>query len=179
MATVTVFGSSASEPASEDYAAGRRLGEMLAAAGFTVATGGYGGLMEAVSAGAAAGGGRVIGITAPAVFPGRPGANAYVTDERAAATLTERIHQLAEVADATVALPGSIGTLAELAVVWHLAYVAGFSGAPAKPVVAVGPVWKNVITDLAAAVAADASLVTCVETVDEAAAAVQAALASL
>ncbi|HEX5630970.1 MAG TPA: DNA-binding protein, partial [Acidimicrobiia bacterium] len=72
---VAVFGSARSIEGDGDYEAGVRCGELLAAAGFAVSTGGYAGLMEAVSRGARSRGGTVIGVTAPAVFPDRPGAN--------------------------------------------------------------------------------------------------------
>ncbi len=165
---VAVLGSSAVVPGDPDYEDGRRVGRLLAEAGFAVATGGYGGLMEAVSAGARDAAGTVIGVTAPSVFPNRSGPNPFLTEERPAAGLIDRYHELVEGSDASIALPGSIGTLTELMVAWNLAFVAPFSGRPAKPVVAVGEVWRRVVSDLSELVGADASLVTCVDGVDEA-----------
>jgi len=51
-AAVAVFGSS--EPAAGDplYEAARRVGSLLAGAGYDVVTGGYGGVMEGASRGA-------------------------------------------------------------------------------------------------------------------------------
>ena len=140
---IAVFGSSAGEPGEVDFEEGRKLGALLAGAGLAVATGGYGGLMEAVSAGAHAAGGRVIGVTAPAVFSSRSGANRYVGEELRASSLTERIHQILHAADACIALDGSIGTFTELMVAWNLAFVARFSGTDPKPVVAVGARWTG------------------------------------
>ena len=60
---ISVFGSSAPLPDSEPYEEARQLGAMLAEAGFTVATGGYGGSMAGVSRRAAEAGGRVVGDT--------------------------------------------------------------------------------------------------------------------
>ncbi len=134
--------------------------------------------MEAVSAGAAEVGDRIIGITAPEVFPGRSGANQYVTDERQAPTITERIQDLLTLADAVVALPGSLGTFTELVVAWNLAYVAPFSGRRPKLIVAVGPTWRELVPLLAHRLATDGNLVRCVDTVDEAAALVIAGLRS-
>ena len=58
-----------------------------------------GGIMEAVSRGASEAGGHVIGYTAPEVFSGRVGANEFVVEEVAAATLTGRIHAMLERAE--------------------------------------------------------------------------------
>lgn len=173
---VAVFGSSGTTPGSADWIAAERCGRLLAGAGFTTATGGYGGVMEAVSKGAAEAGGLVIGVTAPSVFPGRPGANAYVSDERPAASLTERIDQMVRLAEAAIALPGSIGTLTELLVVWNVAFVSRFNGSTPQPVVAVGDAWETLVETIAAGLDTDGELVTCVANVEEAVAEVSARL---
>ncbi|NOY55451.1 MAG: LOG family protein [Actinobacteria bacterium] len=168
MPTIAVIGSSRTQPDHPDYQDAQRLGRLLADAGFTVASGGYGGLMEAVSKGARSVGGPVVGVTAPGVFPDRARVNEYVTDEQPAETLTERIHRLVYGSDAVVALPGSIGTLTELMSAWNLAYVAPFSGRMPKPVVAVGALWAEVVSWLAERLETDGTLVTLVDNVDEA-----------
>lgn len=159
---VAVFGSSAGRPGEPAYEAARECGRLLAQAGYTVATGGYGGTMEAASRGAADAGGRVIGVTAPAAFPGRPGANPWVQVEIPTATLTERIHVMLTGSAACVALDGSIGTLTELVMAWNLAFVAGLGGIPPQPVIAVGPNWAAVVDYLARTTGSDPSLVTLV-----------------
>lgn len=168
MPTIAVIGSSRTQPDHPDYRDAQRLGGLLAEAGFTVASGGYGGLMEAVSKGARSVGGPVVGVTAPDVFPGRARANAYVTDEQPAGTLTERIHRLIHDSDAVIALPGSIGTLTELMLAWNLAFVAPFSERTPKPVIAVGALWAEIVSSLAECLETDGSLVTLVDNVDEA-----------
>lgn len=173
--TVAVIGASQARPEDQDYQNAFRLGRLLAEAGYAVASGGYGGLMEAVSAGAAEQGGRVIGVTAPAVFPDRPGANMYVNEERPAASLLERIQDLLIVSDAVVALPGSLGTLTELVVAWNLAFVAPFSSHQPAPIVAVGPTWSELVPLITERLATNGDLVQCVATVEEAVAAVRRA----
>lgn len=168
MPTVAVFGASNVESGSELWALGHRCGKLLAAAGCEVATGGYAGLMHAVSEGAASAGGIVHGMTAPLVFPDRSGANPHVTHERPSATLGTRIADLIESSDAAIALPGSIGTAAELLVAWNYAYVARFSGGAPKPIVAVGHPWAEVVPLLAATLETDGELVSVVEDVDDA-----------
>ncbi len=170
---VAVFGSSAGGPGERAYESARDCGRLLAEAGYTVATGGYGGVMEACSRGAADAGGRVIGVTAPAAFPGRPGANRWVQVEIPAGTITERIHLLLNGSAACLALDGSIGTLTELLMAWNLAFVAGLSGALARPVVAVGPTWAAVVAYLAEATGSDPAGVTLVPDVNAAVAEVR------
>lgn len=165
---ISVFGSSRAVPGDGVYEQGVLCGGLLARAGFGVVTGGYAGLMEAVSRGAAEAGGRVVGVTVPTVFPGRTGANPFVAEERAAGHLVERIHHLTDLADGSITLPGSIGTLTELAMAWNLAYVARFAEADRKPVVTVGPVWRDLVAHLVQILDTDDDLVTCVESVPEA-----------
>ena len=50
---LTVFGGSAPTPGTPAYLAAEKLGRLAAEAGWAVATGGYMGVMEAVSRGAA------------------------------------------------------------------------------------------------------------------------------
>lgn len=171
MPTIAVFGDSSVLPTSASYAEGVRFGRRLAEAGYTVATGGYGGLMEAVSLGAQEAGGRTIGVTVPGVFPDRISANAYVNEERQATSLMNRIGQLVEGSDGVIALDGSIGTFTELMAAWNLAFVARFSDDPPKPIIAVGSGWARLIERLAAELETDGSLVTCVSTVGDAIAA--------
>ncbi len=160
---VTVFGSSRIGPGDPHWEAAERCGRLLAAAGFAVATGGYGGAMEAVSRGARLAGGHVIGVTAPAVFPGRAGANSHVAEERPAATLTERLRGLIDPAVGYIVLPGSIGTLTELMVAWNANYVGA-----GRPLVAVGTVWGELLATIADRLAVPPGHVSCVDTVDEA-----------
>ncbi len=166
---VAVFGSSKVTPADPWYREGEQLGRLLAEAGLTVATGGYSGMMEAVSAGAAAAGGHVLGITAPPVFPHRDRANPHVAEEITADTISERIHRLVTVADATVTMPGSLGTVTEFLVAWNTNFVAPFRGATPHLQVAVGPMWRRLVDHLVAEFGADDSYVTCVDDVDTAA----------
>ncbi len=148
MTTIAVFGSSATQPGTVDWGEAIQLGRGIAQRGWDVATGGYGGTMEAVSKGAAGAGGRVVGVTAPSIFPDRLGVNPHVHEEVVERTLPHRIAHLVESTDAAIVLPGSIGTLAELVVAWNAAFVAPFRGEAAKPVVAVGPAWEDIISAL-------------------------------
>jgi len=176
MEVVAVFGASAPLPGEPVYEDGVRCGRLLAEAGYAVATGGYAGLMEAVSLGARQAGGRVIGVTVPDVFPDRSGGNEHLTEETRTASLLERIHEMVDLSVASIALPGSLGTATELLVAWNLAYVARFTGATPKPVVAVGEQWRRLIPLLTNELRTDGSLVILADTVDDAVQAVMGAV---
>jgi uncharacterized protein (TIGR00730 family) len=165
---VAVFGASRPQPGDPEYLEGIECGRGLAAAGFTVATGGYGGIMEAVCRGACEAGGSTIGVTAPTVFPGRAGANQWVQQELAADDLIQRIGILTSIASAYVAMPGSLGTLAELLIAWNLAVVAPFSDTSCGPIVAVGDTWGRVVPELTAALETDGKFIEIVPSVAEA-----------
>lgn len=140
---VAVFGSSRSQVHDPEYAAGMRCGQLLAQAGLPVATGGYGGLMEAVSRGAAEAGGTVIAATAPELFPLRAGANSWAHVEAPQPTLALRLAELLDGAVATIALPGSIGTFTELMVAWNASFIEDLGGRSTPPVIAVGDRWAK------------------------------------
>lgn len=170
---VAVYGSSTAVPGDGWFEAGVRCGRLLAQAGYDVATGGYAGLMEAVSRGAAEAGARVIGVTAPEAFPDRPGANPWVGEEIAAPTIPERIRRITELSSGCIVLDGSIGTLTELLVVWNTAFVEARRGEATGPIVAVGDRWGRLVPLLAETLATDASTVTLVGDVEAAVAEVR------
>jgi uncharacterized protein (TIGR00725 family) len=140
---VAIFGSSQVEPGTQAWLDAETAGSRCAAQGIDIATGGYGGAMEAASKGAVKAGGHVIGVTAPELFSRRSGANSYVTREIEAKTLTERIGILTELAHGVIVLPGSIGTAAELVIAWNLNHIARRNGGVRLPTVAVGKGWSE------------------------------------
>ncbi len=141
---VSVFGGSAPRPDSAPYGEAQTLGALLARAGWTVATGGYSGVMEATSRGAAEAGGHVIGVTCELIENWKGlRANPWVTEEKKFSTLRERLYHLVEFCDAAVALPGGIGTLSEVALTWSLMQTGEIKR---KPLVVVGQVWSETIS---------------------------------
>ena len=110
-----MVGSARLEPPDPRCALAERTGAAIAARGWTVVTGGYGGLMAAASRAAAEAGGRVVGLPMrgwPALVPNR-----WNHELRWSQSYPERLaHLLA--ADAVVVLDGGIGTLSEAATVW-------------------------------------------------------------
>lgn len=140
---VSVFGSATVDAESALYREGVRLGAGLARAGRIVATGGYCGLMEAVSRGAAEAGGHVLGFTCDRLETWRPvRPNAWITEEIRSATLRERLVGLIRAGDALVALDGGVGTLAEIAVTWSMLQTGEL--AP-RPLILVGEAWRRTL----------------------------------
>ena len=141
---VTVFGGSKPQAGTQAYTQAQRLGKLLAQAGFTVLTGGYIGTMEAVSRGAAEGGGHVIGVTCDEIENWRPvKPNRWVMEEMRYPTLRQRLYALIDHCDAAIALPGGIGTLAEIAVTWSQLQT---RASDPRPLIAIGTGWKRTFT---------------------------------
>ena len=142
MPVVTVFGSNAVEVDNVGYQEAFELGRLLAQAGYTVATGGYYGTMEAASHGAKEAGARVIGVTTGRFDDRGLKPNPWVDEEIKFPTLFQRLHYLVTFSDALVALRGGVGTLSEVALSWSLIQVAEM---PRKPLVLVGPHWRHIM----------------------------------
>lgn len=117
--SVVVFGSSQASSDSTHYRLGRDLGAALARRGATVRCGGYGGVMEAVAAGAKAEGGKVVGCTL-SWFAETRIPNAHLDEVHDAPDLESRIRCLLTGARGAVVLPGGVGTMNELFWAWTL-----------------------------------------------------------
>jgi uncharacterized protein (TIGR00730 family) len=140
-AVVTVFGGSSPRPGDSAYQAAEALGRGLAQAGFSVATGGYMGTMEAVSKGAAEAGGHVIGVTCESLEQWRGSRpNRWISREIRCCSLIERLGELIRLGSAMVALPGGIGTLTEVTLTWTLIQTTEIHPCP---LIAVGPAWRT------------------------------------
>ncbi|MDD5467408.1 MAG: LOG family protein [Anaerolineales bacterium] len=143
MKHVTIFGGSQPLPGDPIYEEALQLGRLCAAAGYTVVTGGYMGVMEAASRGAREAGGYVIGVTCAQIEAWRPRrANPWVVEERRYPTLQERQAALLSLGDAAIALPGGVGTLAEIAMLWSHVSVGAM---PSRPLILVGGGWREVL----------------------------------
>lgn len=136
---VTVFGSSRPLEGDADYEEARALGHALAAGGFAICSGGYGGVMAAVSRGAKEAGGKTYGVTAE-FFSAK--ANPWVDVEIRVATWQDRLFELIRLAHGFVACKGGTGTLVELAVVWEMLNKSVMNG---KPFAVLGNFWMPII----------------------------------
>lgn len=140
---ISVFGSSAPQPGSRPYETAREVGRLLAESGFAVATGGYSGTMTAVSEGAAAANGHVIGVTSDQIEQFRSlGPNRWVKEEIRYATLRDRLLHLVTQNAGIIVLPGGIGTLSEMSLAWSFLQVGEIEE---RPFVMLGTIWKDMI----------------------------------
>ncbi|MBD3167352.1 hypothetical protein GF324_12195 [bacterium] len=114
MPAVTVFGSGADSLEEATWADAVKLGQMLAFQGCEVVTGGYGGIMAAVSEGAA----KIPGATITGVLhlpPDEKPPNQFINNVIEAMDYQERMATLLRVPSA-IAFGGGSGTFAEVAV---------------------------------------------------------------
>ncbi|OFW13196.1 MAG: hypothetical protein A3H27_14745 [Acidobacteria bacterium RIFCSPLOWO2_02_FULL_59_13] len=136
---ISVFGSSRCKKQSQPYRLAQQLGAALGQAGFRVASGGYGGVMEAVSRGASEAGAKVIGV----VYDANPAkANRWVQEKILVPNWEERLMQLITLGNGYVACPGGTGTLVELAVAWEMLNKGLLAS---KPLVALDEFWRPVV----------------------------------
>jgi len=142
MRVISVFGGSSPKAGDLPYQRAEKLGRMLAEAGFAVANGGYCGVMEAVSKGAAQAGGTVIGVTCTRLEEYRPvGPNQWITEEIREERVSSRLQKLIEIGDGLIALPGGIGTLAEIVQSWSWLQTGEITP---KPLILVDSLWLEV-----------------------------------
>ncbi len=135
---VTVFGSSQITEGDPRYARAEATGGLLAQAGLVVCSGGYQGLMAAVSRGAKSAGGSTIGVPLAAFDP-RP-CNRWIDQEIKMGTFMARMERMIALGDAYLVLGGGIGTLTELGMVWSLLQIGEI---PRRPCLLLGESWAE------------------------------------
>ena len=136
--SITVFGSSIPVEGEDEYAVAYKLGSLLAQNNFNINTGGFAGIMEAVSKGLVENGGKAVGITLQYI---NSQANRYVTEEIKCKTLFERVNELIDRGDAYIILQGGTGTLLELAAVWEFM---NKNLIAIKPIACHSSMWKEI-----------------------------------
>ncbi len=136
---VTIFGGSRCKESAPEYQQARKVGNLLAEAGFTICTGGYLGVMEAASRGAREKGGRVLGIVMNQ-FRAEP--NRFLTDKVATNHFYERLQALIERSVGFIAIKGGMGTVTEVSLVWNKLQTRVIEP---RPLVLLGECWKPVV----------------------------------
>lgn len=112
--TVTIYGASSPDIDPRFAADARTLGELIAARGATlVSGGGRTGLMAAAIEGALAAGGHTVGIL-PGFMIERSWQHPGLSELVATPDMHSRKERMAACADAVIALPGGVGTFEEL-----------------------------------------------------------------
>ena len=146
----------------------------LAEMGCDIITGGGPGLMQAANEGTAntSGSNRSVGIRVE--LPFEQEANPFVEQAFEHKSFFTRLHHFVLTSDAYVVVPGGIGTVLELAMVWQLLQVKHIHD---TPLILVGKMWGQFVgwaeanllrPELPLANPEDLSIPRCVETADEA-----------
>ncbi|MFC2133451.1 LOG family protein [Bacteroidota bacterium] len=140
--TVTVFGSSIPRPGDPEFETAYNLGKALGKKNISVCSGGYQGIMDAVSKGASETGAEAIGITVN-IYNSKP--SRYLTKQIDCDSLFERIDKLIEIGDGYIILSGGTGTLLELSVVWEYLNKGLLEE---KPFAVHGEMWETIINKM-------------------------------
>ena len=170
---VAIFGSARAQPGTFVYEEVKRVAAAVAAMGCDVVTGGGPGLMQAANEGASlAGAPGSIGIRVD--LPFEQDANPFVVQAFEHETFFTRLHHFVIASDAFVVVPGGIGTVLEMLMIWQLLQVRHVDKVP---LILVGKMWRGLVewartsmldARLALANAQDLDIPTCVDTADEA-----------
>ena len=141
---VAIFGSARTRPGAYPYDEVKRLAAELAAMDCEIITGGGPGLMQAANEGAmsvnGATPGRSIGVRVE--LPFEQEVNSFVGQVYEHKDFFSRLHQFMIQADAFVVVPGGIGTLLEMSMVWQLLQVHHLHG---TPLILVGHMWADLL----------------------------------
>jgi uncharacterized protein (TIGR00730 family) len=171
---VTIFGSARARPGVYPYDEVKRLAAELTALGCDIITGGGPGLMQAANEGAIVGTvapGRSVGVRVE--LPFEQETNAFVGQLYRHKTFFSRLHQFMIASDAFVVVPGGIGSLLEMSMVWQLLQV---SQLHRTPLILVGSMWAELVEwarnsmlrpDVPLASPTDMDIPQCVRTVEE------------
>lgn len=162
---VTVFGGARCSPETLEYKQALQLGRSLAEAGYTVCTGGYAGVMEAISRGAHEVDGHVVGVTL-SQLKGAP--NAFLKETWPTDDFYARLQKLIQSSVAYMALRGGMGTVTEISLVWNKLYTGVI---PPRPLILIGDCWPPIVEAFKQNLVvsdADVNLVQCVATVEQA-----------
>jgi uncharacterized protein (TIGR00730 family) len=173
---VTIFGSARAKPGSFVYGEVKRIAAALADMGCDIITGGGPGLMQAANEGAATAsapeGSRSVGIRVE--LPFEQEVNPFVEQAFEHKTFFSRLHHFVLTSDAFVVVPGGIGTVLELMMVWQLLQVRHVDEVP---LILVGTMWSDLVnwarthlltTQPPLANPDDVAIPRCVDTADEA-----------
>ena len=177
---VAIFGSARAKPGTFVYDEVKRTAAACAAMGCDIVTGGGPGLMQAANEGAKeAGAPGSVGIRVE--LPFEQDVNPFVEQAFEHETFFTRLQHFVIASDAFVVVPGGIGTVLEMFMIWQLLQVRHM---PEVPLILVGRMWTGLIEwtkasmldpGLALANPADLQIPRCLDTADEAIALVREA----
>ena len=170
---VAIFGSARAQPGTFVYDEVKRAAAAFASMGCDIVTGGGPGLMQAANEGAkSAGATGSVGIRVE--LPFEQDVNPFVEQAFEHETFFTRLHHFVIASDAFVVVPGGIGTVLEMLMIWQLLQVRHIDNVP---LILFGKMWKGLVEwartsmldpRLALANARDLEIPRCLETADEA-----------
>lgn len=140
---VTIFGSARAQPGTLVYEEVKRVSAALTEMGCEILTGGGPGLMQAANEGALSvqgATGRSVGIRVE--LPFEQEVNPFVDQMFEHKTFFTRLHHFVLASDAFVVVPGGIGTVLEMLMVWQLLQVKHVEHAP---LIVVGKMWEELV----------------------------------
>src|SRR4051794_30228318 len=141
---VTIFGSARTSPDHWGYAAVRDLAAELTRLGCDIVTGGGPGLMQAANEGARIAGADPdkgsVGIRVD--LPFEQEVNPFVSQVFEHRTFFSRLHHFVLVSDAFVVVPGGIGTVLEMMMIWQLLQVRTLGE---TPLILAGTMWPGLV----------------------------------
>lgn len=141
---VSIFGSSRIRTGDPIYDEVKKLSYDLACMGVDIVTGGGPGLMEAANAGAVEGQiesrSRSFGL--PIHLPTEEAANPFVDKIFKHRTFFSRLHHFVRLSSAFIVMPGGIGTMLELFLIWQLLQVKHMKQ---HPLILVGNMWDGLV----------------------------------
>jgi len=175
---VAIFGSARAKPGTWVYDEVKRAAAAFAGMGCDIVTGGGPGLMQAANEGAAgAGAAGSLGIRVE--LPFEQEVNPFVEQAFEHGTFFTRLQHFVIASDAFVVVPGGIGTVLEMLMIWQLLQVRHMDNVP---LILVGKMWKGLVDwasvsmqdpRLPLANPEDLKIPRCLETADEAIAVVR------
>jgi uncharacterized protein (TIGR00730 family) len=176
---VAIFGSARAEPGTFVYEEVKRAAAAFAAMGCDIVTGGGPGLMQAANEGATSVGGGLGSMGIRVELPFEQDVNPFVEQAFEHKTFFTRLHHFVIASDAFVVVPGGIGTVLEMLMIWQLLQVRHVDNVP---LILVGKMWKGLVDwastsmldpRLHLANPEDLNIPRCLETADEAIAVVR------
>jgi len=141
---VTIFGSARLKPGTDAYGSVKELAAELTTMGCDIVSGGGPGLMQAANEGAHSvdpqGLRRSVGLNI--LLPFEQQVNPFVSQAYGHRTFFSRLHHFIILSDAFVVVPGGIGTLLEMSLVWQLLQVRKLYN---TPLILVGKMWPELV----------------------------------
>jgi uncharacterized protein (TIGR00730 family) len=139
---VAIFGSARAKPGTFVYEEVKRAAAAFAEMGCDIVTGGGPGLMQAANEGATSAGlpQRSMGIRVD--LPFEQDVNPFVEMAYEHKTFFSRLQHFVIASDAFVVVPGGIGTVLEMLMIWQLLQVRHVSDVP---LILVGKMWRGLV----------------------------------